>query len=257
MKTQGQTFYYHYNPHGDVIAMTDSTGKVVAQYTYDAWGNVLTSSAEGLAADNPFGYAGYMYDKEIGMYYLMARYYHPVHGVFISVDPDPGDADDPITQNGYTYADNNPVMLADLDGERPQRIRGERGEAAFEFGSTLYRILKKDPAYMPSKVHGNSKSSKKRQHGYEIYNIKTGDVVKVGISGRRLNKNGTSPRANQQVRKWNKGRKVPLYGARIVIKNIPNRKLALNWERNWTYKRDREGNSLRLHTNPVPKSRRR
>nr|WP_124566119.1 RHS repeat-associated core domain-containing protein [Ectobacillus antri] len=96
--------------------MTDSTGKVVAQYTYDAWGNVLTSSAEGFAADNPFGYAGYIYDKEIGMYYLMARYYHPVHGVFISVDPDPGDADDPITQNGYTYVNNNPVIGVDPDG---------------------------------------------------------------------------------------------------------------------------------------------
>ncbi|MFC5774107.1 RHS repeat-associated core domain-containing protein, partial [Ectobacillus antri] len=63
-----------------------------------------------------FGYAGYMYDKEIGMYYLMARYYHPVHGVFISVDPDPGDADDPITQNGYAYANNNPVVYVDPDG---------------------------------------------------------------------------------------------------------------------------------------------
>ncbi|MFC5775000.1 RHS repeat-associated core domain-containing protein, partial [Ectobacillus antri] len=64
-----------------------------------------------------FGYAGYMYDKEIGMYYLMARYYHLVHGVFISVDPDPGDADDPITQNGYTYVNNNPVMFIDPDGK--------------------------------------------------------------------------------------------------------------------------------------------
>nr|WP_257150230.1 hypothetical protein [Bacillus cereus] len=29
-----------------------------------------------------------MYDKEIGMYYLIARYYNPEHGVFLSVDPD-------------------------------------------------------------------------------------------------------------------------------------------------------------------------
>ena len=57
-----------------------------------------------------------MYDKEIGMYYLIARYYNPEHGVFLSVDPDPGDEDDPVTMNGYTYGDNNPVMMVDPDG---------------------------------------------------------------------------------------------------------------------------------------------
>ncbi len=116
MKSQGQTLYYHYNPHGDVIAMTDANGNVVAQYGYDTWGNVLKNTAQGIAADNPFGYAGYMYDKEIGMYYLIARYYNPGHGVFLSADPDPGDEDDPVTQNGYTYGDNNPVMMTDPDG---------------------------------------------------------------------------------------------------------------------------------------------
>ncbi|MGC8295982.1 RHS repeat-associated core domain-containing protein, partial [Bacillus paranthracis] len=116
MKSQGQTLYYHYNPRGDVVAMTNQDKEVVATYEYDSWGNVLKSDVKGVAADNPFGYAGYMYDKEIGMYYLIARYYNPEHGVFLSVDPDPGDSDDPVTMNGYTYADNNPVMNIDPDG---------------------------------------------------------------------------------------------------------------------------------------------
>ncbi|EEK88490.1 RHS repeat domain-containing protein [Bacillus cereus] len=102
--------------HGDVVAMTDQNREVVATYEYDSWGNVLKSDAKGIAADNPFGYEGYMYDKEIGMYYLIARYYNPEHGVFLSVDPDPGDEDDPVTMNGYTYGDNNPVMKVDPDG---------------------------------------------------------------------------------------------------------------------------------------------
>lgn len=50
------------------------------------------------------------------MYYLIARYYYPEHGVFLSLDPDPGDDDDILTQNGYPYANNNPVMLVDPDG---------------------------------------------------------------------------------------------------------------------------------------------
>ncbi|WP_339210254.1 RHS repeat-associated core domain-containing protein [Aeribacillus sp. FSL K6-8210] len=56
------------------------------------------------------------YDHETGLYYLIARYYHPTHGVFLSMDPDPGDSDDILIQNGYTYANNNPVMLVDPDG---------------------------------------------------------------------------------------------------------------------------------------------
>ncbi|AAS40136.1 MULTISPECIES: RHS repeat domain-containing protein [Bacillus] len=139
MKSNGQTLYYHYNPRGDVVAMTNQNREVVATYEYDAWGNVLKSDAKGIAADNPFGYAGYMYDKEIGMYYLIARYYNPDHGVFLSVDPDPGDEDDPITMNGYTYADNNPVMMTDPDGHVAWWVTGALGGAVWEVGKYLYK----------------------------------------------------------------------------------------------------------------------
>ncbi|PGK08261.1 wall-associated protein [Bacillus anthracis] len=126
MKSQGQTLYYHYNPRGDVVAMTNQNKEVVATYEYDSWGNVVKSDTKGIAADNPFGYAGYMYDKEIGMYYLIARYYNPEHGVFLSADPEPGDEDDPITQNGYTYADNNPITLIDDDGNKAKKSSGNK-----------------------------------------------------------------------------------------------------------------------------------
>ncbi len=59
-----------------------------------------------------------MYDKEIGMYYLIARYYNPDHGVYLSVNPDP------VTMNGYTYGDNNPVMNVDPDGHWAYRPWG-------------------------------------------------------------------------------------------------------------------------------------
>ena len=53
-------------------------------------------------------------------------------------------------------------------------------------------------------VHGNSKSSTKAQHAYDIINTKTGKVVKTGVSGGRIRKDGKSSRAESQVRKWNK-----------------------------------------------------
>nr|WP_256217158.1 RHS repeat-associated core domain-containing protein [Bacillus sp. 491mf] len=163
MKSQGQTAYYHYNPRGDVIAMTDEDGQVVANYEYDAWGNVLKSDAKGIAAENPFGYAGYMYDKEIGMYYLIARYYNPTHGVFLSVDPDPGDEDDPITQNGYTYGNNNPVMMVDPDGHWawfiPVAIVGARvaGKVAVRYGA---KYAKKGAKWVASKAKSAWKNRK-------------------------------------------------------------------------------------------------
>ncbi|WP_324699060.1 RHS repeat domain-containing protein [Geobacillus icigianus] len=130
MKKDGATYFYHYNAHGDVIALTDAQGNIVARYQYDAWGNVLSQSGE-MAAENPYRYAGYQYDQETGLYYLIARYYHSTHGVFLSLDPDPGDADDILTQNGYTYANNNPVMLVDPDGHFPWLLINA-GLAAYE-----------------------------------------------------------------------------------------------------------------------------
>ncbi|WP_052475851.1 RHS repeat-associated core domain-containing protein [Cohnella kolymensis] len=37
---KGETFWYVYNGHGDVMALTDKDGNVAARYEYDAWGVV-------------------------------------------------------------------------------------------------------------------------------------------------------------------------------------------------------------------------
>ncbi|MCJ7988020.1 hypothetical protein MUB16_35910 [Priestia sp. OVL9] len=128
MQTGGKSYYYHYNPHGDVIAMTDDSGTVVVKYTYDAWGNVKKQVVSGQTdVKNPFTYAGYMQDDETGMYYLIARYYNSEQGVFLSADPDPGDEEDPITQNAYIYVGNNPVTYIDADGAKKKKKVSTKG----------------------------------------------------------------------------------------------------------------------------------
>ena len=102
------------------------------------------------------------------------------------------------------------------------------------------------------KVHGNSKLSTKSQHGYEIYNTKTNDVVKTGISGQKLNLNGTSPRANAQVNAFNRAANDILYKARIVATNMPNRATALAWEAENALRLYQEGNSMAFHSRPAP-----
>ena len=84
-------------------------------------------------------------------------------------------------------------------------------------------------------VHGNSNASTKAQHGYNIEDTHNNNaVVKPGVSGQTLNKNGSSPRANQQVNAWNaepgnQGR----YRAQVVV-NVtagPNARIIVKqWE---------------------------
>lgn len=113
---EGHKYHYLTNYRGDVLGMTDESGNEVASYTYDAWGNILTQSGK-MASKNPYRYAGYRYDEDTKLYYLMARYYNSDTGVFLSLDPVRGDTMNPLTLNGYSYANNNPVMNVDPDGE--------------------------------------------------------------------------------------------------------------------------------------------
>ncbi|MBH8598635.1 MULTISPECIES: RHS repeat-associated core domain-containing protein [unclassified Thermoactinomyces] len=72
MTRGGKTYFYQLNGHGDVVALTDSTGAVVNTYTYDAFGKLVSQTGTVV---NPYTYAGYRYDKETGLYYLQSRYY--------------------------------------------------------------------------------------------------------------------------------------------------------------------------------------
>jgi RHS repeat-associated protein len=115
MTKGGVTYYYHVNGHGDVVALTDASGNVVAQYQYDAWGNILSKTG-ALATANPYRYAGYYYDEETGLYYLMARYYDANMGRFITRDTFHGFENEPLSINQYVYTKNNPVIYVDING---------------------------------------------------------------------------------------------------------------------------------------------
>ena len=120
----GEKYYnYHLNYRGDVIGITDFSGNIQASYTYDSWGNVLKEDVKDASLkEQPFRYASYFYDKESDQYYLMARYYHPKQGVFLSVDPELSDDETVEMNNAYSYGANNPVMKFDSSGKWPWLI---------------------------------------------------------------------------------------------------------------------------------------
>ena len=102
------------------IAILDNAGNVVVTYTYDAWGNILSTTDEyynTLSVVNPLRYRGYVYDEETGLYYLQSRYYNPQWGRFISVDRYISTGQGILGCNMFAYSLNNPVVLQDPTGE--------------------------------------------------------------------------------------------------------------------------------------------
>ena len=95
---------------GATVALTDNTGTVQTEYTYEPFGE---TTATGAASTNPFQFTGRENDGTTGLYYYRARYYHPVLQRFISEDPI-GFAGEDV--NLYAYVGNDPVNAIDPDG---------------------------------------------------------------------------------------------------------------------------------------------
>lgn len=122
--------FYTYNGHGDVVQLTNGTGAITKQYSYDAFG-VETDKAEN--DTNPFRYCGEYYDTEIDSIYLRARYYRPTTGRFITEDP----VKDGL--NWYSYCAGNPVMFIDPSGLWGSKLHDNMTRWIFsEYGLNSY-----------------------------------------------------------------------------------------------------------------------
>ena len=136
----GTTYYYVTNLQGDIVAILNSGGTAVVQYTYDAWGNILSidgSMADTLGQLNPLRYRGYVYDPESDLYYLQSRYYDPELGRFINVDSYASTGQGILSNNMFAYCGNNPIIHCDPSGywwnefweEVEERLKKKKTEA--------------------------------------------------------------------------------------------------------------------------------
>ncbi len=122
-------YYFMKNLQGDIIAITDKDGEVVARYSYDAWGKceVEPSSKNAeIAHINPFRYRGYYFDRETNLYYLQSRYYDAEVGRFVNGDEVIylGANYSLISYNLVTYCDNSPICFVDYWGNYVMYIYG-------------------------------------------------------------------------------------------------------------------------------------
>lgn len=107
--------YYVIDPHGNVVQLTDESGKVTKAYEYDSFGNEINPDSKD---DNSFRYCGEYYDKEMEKIYLRARYYQPAVGRFLTRDTYTGEDAEPLSLHLYAYCHGDSVNVIDPTGHK-------------------------------------------------------------------------------------------------------------------------------------------
>jgi RHS repeat-associated protein len=108
------TQWLHTDVLGSPVATTGPGGVLLTRSHYEPYGQ----AAAGTIRDG-IGYTGHVNDVATGLVYMQQRYYDPVAGRFLSVDPVVTDAKTGDHFNRYAYADNNPYKYVDPDGRNP------------------------------------------------------------------------------------------------------------------------------------------
>jgi len=145
-----QVLFYHTDPIGTPLAMTDGSGNVVWQADYKPFGeeNSMTGSAV-----NSKRFVGKEKDTETGLDYFGARYMNDKTGRFLAIDP-VGGVDEvsnktnekmllnPQRLNSYAYGLNNPFKFVDANGRLTvyiwPRDDGHVGHASLELENKTY-----------------------------------------------------------------------------------------------------------------------
>jgi len=111
------TVTYLHNDHlGSAGSGTADDGHVAWREEYSPFGITRLNDA---ANDNQAGFTGHIKDSDTGLTYMQARYYDPVIGRFLSVDPVGFMVSRPGQFNRYSYCYNDPVNCTDPTGMLP------------------------------------------------------------------------------------------------------------------------------------------
>jgi RHS repeat-associated protein len=104
--------YIHTDALGSPVARSDAAGNIISRTRYEPYGG----TASGVTPT--IGFTGHVNDADTGLVYMQQRYYDPVAGRFLSIDPVTTDANTGGSFNRYAYANNNPYKYIDPDGRQ-------------------------------------------------------------------------------------------------------------------------------------------
>ncbi|WP_363796410.1 RHS repeat-associated core domain-containing protein [Lysobacter firmicutimachus] len=126
--------YQHTDALGSPVAVTNSAGAVVERTDWEPYG-----AAIGKPNYDGVGYTGHVMDGGSGLTYMQQRYYDPLIGRFLSVDPvaarEKGD-----NFNRYGYAFSNSYRFTDPDGRDGNETFGQMdawGDVSYARTNTL------------------------------------------------------------------------------------------------------------------------
>lgn len=115
--------YYHNDALGSPVAATDEAGNLLWREAYKPYGERILKQDNDT---NDTWYTGKQEDKTTGLSYFGARWYDPVIGRFMSIDPVGFKEGNIHSFNRYAYANNNPYKFIDPDGE--ESVRNNSGQ---------------------------------------------------------------------------------------------------------------------------------
>ena len=104
--------YVHTDGLGSPVAHTTAGASVTLPANYEPYGYSDSSHTVG----NNVGFTGHWNDAGSGLVYMQQRYYDPVAGRFLSMDPKLTDTASGGNFNRYMYGNNNPYRHIDPDG---------------------------------------------------------------------------------------------------------------------------------------------
>lgn len=112
LRTGSTEYYLLVDQRGSIVRMVDANGVTQDAYHYTPYGQRIVDSN---ALPQPLGYLASYTNSGTGLVHFGARWYDPDLGVFTQPDPQTH-ATDPLQDNPYRYASNDPINNSDTNG---------------------------------------------------------------------------------------------------------------------------------------------